>query len=891
MPYPGLRSFRRDESDLFFGREDCINTMVDRLAATRFLAVLGSSGTGKSSVVKTGLLDALDLGIMTQAGSSWRVVDFRPGSTPLANLARGLLESDPARAGSVTEADVDLLRAFLVRGPRAVVEWCDDGHLPQHTNLLLMVDQFEELFRYQDYTGREEAEAFVALLLESARGKRFPIYIVLTMRSEYLGACALIDGLAEAISTGMFLTPRMTREQCRAAIVGPATVCDVKIEDALISRLLNDLAAFAPWDDRNNRDQLDRLVRRADQLPLLQYCLNRMFVRAQANTRDGAATLTLEDYERIGGLSGALNAHANEILRALGDDKQPIAESVFRALTEGSTVSDAVRRPTRLRELVEICGADESAVRAVVDAFRAPGCNFLAPELDPSDPKPLGMATVVDISHESLIRQWQQLSAWLEKEARSVRQWRRLKDLFEDGQPMGSTEVANARTWLQAQKPNATWVRRNGGDFPAIMKFIRSSEQRQRRFAPVVLPLYGLSSLFLCGIALTGVAYRLKLGPTWPWQLNVFFYSTFVAVTCAAGLWRYRDFKRRRAVLAGITIFVLSGVGGGLFASGLLAYRATNDDAIHFWLVFLIAPCTLTALAIFDKAFRNVLVWILLVALFVIGARGQALIKVDPSVNGNAHNYMLLGMFLIWFAAIGYQLRVGSESPAERDQSWPALAPLQLPVLAIALISTFALWDKAALYLRYGTAEPSRAWLADMTFLTLPLAITCGYALWRFAGLAVRQAVMAGAMIFVLEYASGAALTATLLAHAIPLRLAYDWWSATIYAPCVVLVLALFERSFRRVAVWLPLTLLYMGPAALGLWLTARAPDEPPGVTSMLLFLVVYSLWLAAIGYQLQRARPQHAAAGSNPSGDDLGRRPASPHPIVEAVPAKLAAE
>ena len=287
MPYPGLRSFRREESDLFFGREGCINTMVDRLAATRFLAVLGSSGTGKSSVVKTGLLEALDLGIMAQAGSAWRVVDFRPGSTPLANLAGRLLETrEPGPARIVADAEVDLLRAFLVRGPRSVVEWCGDGHLGEHTNLLLLVDQFEELFRYQDYAGREEAEAFAALLLESARNRQFPIYVALTMRSEYLGACALVDGLAEAISAGMFLTPRMTREQCRAAIVGPAKVCGVAIEEALVNRLLNDLAAFAPWDDRGRRDQLDRLIRRADQLPLLQYCLNRMWIR-RAGRRGG----------------------------------------------------------------------------------------------------------------------------------------------------------------------------------------------------------------------------------------------------------------------------------------------------------------------------------------------------------------------------------------------------------------------------------------------------------------------------------------------------------------------------------------------------------------------------------------------------------------------------
>src|SRR5437870_5117932 len=154
-PYPGLRAFRRDETDLFFGREDCINVMVDRLAATRFMAVLGSSGTGKSSLVRTGLLDALELGLMSKAGSRWTIVDFRPGGAPLKNLARRLIEvTDPAGKTDPAATDVALLRAFLARGPRSVIEWCRAGHLPKGTNLLLLVDQFEELFRYQDYAGR-----------------------------------------------------------------------------------------------------------------------------------------------------------------------------------------------------------------------------------------------------------------------------------------------------------------------------------------------------------------------------------------------------------------------------------------------------------------------------------------------------------------------------------------------------------------------------------------------------------------------------------------------------------------------------------------------------------------------------------------------------------------
>ena len=158
LPYPGLRSFTREETDLFFGREGCVDDMVDRLASTRFLAVLGASGSGKSSLVKTGLLDALEIGLLHKAGSRWLIADFRPGDRPIHNLAEGLIRAAlPNPASQPDEEEVKLLRAFLGRGPRSVVEWCEADNLPKGANLLLLVDQFEELFRYGAYAEREEA--------------------------------------------------------------------------------------------------------------------------------------------------------------------------------------------------------------------------------------------------------------------------------------------------------------------------------------------------------------------------------------------------------------------------------------------------------------------------------------------------------------------------------------------------------------------------------------------------------------------------------------------------------------------------------------------------------------------------------------------------------------
>ncbi len=163
LPYPGLRAFTRDESDLFFGREGCVDAMVDRLAVNPKRPVRGPAGSGKSKLVRTGQLDALELGLLSRAGSRWKIADLHPGGQPIRKLAAALLSIKDGPPSD--EADLSLMASFLRRGPRAIMDWAKSGNIAPGNNLLLLVDQFEELFRYADYAQREEAEAFVAMLL------------------------------------------------------------------------------------------------------------------------------------------------------------------------------------------------------------------------------------------------------------------------------------------------------------------------------------------------------------------------------------------------------------------------------------------------------------------------------------------------------------------------------------------------------------------------------------------------------------------------------------------------------------------------------------------------------------------------------------------------------
>jgi|HubBroStandDraft_4_1064222.scaffolds.fasta_scaffold04287_3 tetratricopeptide (TPR) repeat protein len=499
-PYPGLRPFRPSESDLFFGRKNCTQAMVRRLAATRFLAIVGSSGTGKSSLVFTGLMEALELGFMAKAGSHWRIISFRPGGAPLHNLARELIldRQSETKDGdkAVDDVEVELLHVRLKNNRDALRDWWRENYATDGVNLLVFVDQFEELFRYQ--SGRDEAEPFVARLLEcrrSAQTEHDNIYVTITMRSEYLGASSLISGLAQAVTEGMFVTPRMDRKECEEAIKGPAAVCGVEIADDLVKRILNDLSDFAAWDDdtldtatdHGWEDQLSRLARRADQLPLMQHALNRMWA-AQSKDNAGPIKLTLADYDAIGGFGGALDKHANAILSEmqenLGGRGLAATEAVFRAVTTGTTAADAVRRQTEFGKLVEICGNDKAAVQAVIEGFGAEGRNFLTvtSELDPEG-STFDDETIVDISHESLIRQWRNLGEWVRAESQSAETYGHLRlaaKMWNDGK--GSTlsrrNVCNARTWRRREKPNGAWASRYGGNYDLAVKFLRRSQER-----------------------------------------------------------------------------------------------------------------------------------------------------------------------------------------------------------------------------------------------------------------------------------------------------------------------------------------------------------------------------------------------------------------------------
>ena len=358
------------------------------------------------------------------------------------------------------ELRIDLAYAILERGALGLVEIVRQMPIRPDENVLIVVDQFEELFRYAQ-TQENTAAAFVKLLLEATSHPDLRLYVVLTMRSDFLGDCAAFADLPERINRGLYLVPRMTRDQLEAAIVGPVKVARSKISPALVNRLLNDVG-----DD-------------PDQLPVLAHALMLTYDLWAAD-HGPDEPIDERHYRATGGLAQAIDVHAERIYATLTPKQQAIADKLFAAITELGPDNRGIRRPLSLEELCAVCDADEADVRAIVEAYRARTCSFLRPPPE----VPLTPHTIVDISHEALMRGWSRLERLLTEEVESARTYGRLSDAAQmyaigKGGLLTDPSLTLNLNWREEFKPTQAWANRYGGDFPAAMGFLeRSAKER-----------------------------------------------------------------------------------------------------------------------------------------------------------------------------------------------------------------------------------------------------------------------------------------------------------------------------------------------------------------------------------------------------------------------------
>jgi WD40 repeat protein len=469
-PFPGLRPFRPTDASVFFGRDEQMEELLNRLATRHLLAVVGTSGTGKSSLVGAGLIPAIEHGHFGPVSSTWAVAKIlHPRIDPLTGLADALAETFAAKGLKPREIEAGLQVSSATLGDFA------NHHLAPGQYLLVFVDQFEELFRYRKQAGiagRDRSTAFVKLLLAATGNSEVAlpgasepprVYVVLTMRSDYLGRCAQFRGLPEALNDAQYLVPRLSRDQLRETIEGPIALAGASITDELVDRLLNDTG-----------DNLDML-------PLLQHALSRLWEESKAD-REKGKEIGFANYKGVGEIRDALNRDADRAFNQLKDaHKEAIARRVFQRLVKPGAEDEETRRPTRISELSQVCGEPEERVRDVLNVFGKHGFITYSEDSDP----------MVDISHESLIRQWKRLNGWVQEEVKSAGVYRRLAEAAANNYNLyRGVSLGEALHWERTTQPTAAWAQRYSPvAFNDAIDFLHRSEtaRKLRRFITVAL--------------------------------------------------------------------------------------------------------------------------------------------------------------------------------------------------------------------------------------------------------------------------------------------------------------------------------------------------------------------------------------------------------------------
>lgn len=440
-PYVGMETFTEENAGFFFGRGALTQYLVEKLRENRFLAVLGPSGSGKSSVVRAGLVPAVRRGELPGSGN-WPIVTVKPGENPVENLAFGVAKHPAFKEhlGAVSLVkDIMADRMALHLNVRLALPEDDPDY-----RALIVVDQLEEVFTLcSDETLRRNFVNNLLYATEVAGGRTL---VVATLRADFYHRAAVMPSLADYLSEHQVLVTPMVAEELEEAIEGPARKVGMTFEEGLVETLRGDVLG------------------QPGGLPLLEYALLELWEQREGNR------MTLKGYHSIGGVQGAIAARADAEFKKLDDRQQTAARRIMLRLVRPGEGTEDTRRRARMDEIGD---ADDPATRQVVETFT--GARLLITGRDESSG-----AELLDVAHEALIRNWPRLRGWLDESREALRAQRRLSEQASEWQ---TNQQGN--DWLlrgAALEEAGRLVAERGADLnPAERTFVDASQRLKAR--------------------------------------------------------------------------------------------------------------------------------------------------------------------------------------------------------------------------------------------------------------------------------------------------------------------------------------------------------------------------------------------------------------------------
>lgn len=430
-PFKGLRSFEESDAADFFGRDRLLSEVIRRIdGGERLIALVGISGSGKSSVVKAGVLPALRKAAI-EGSDRWLIAEMVPGSRPMLELEAALLRSTFDPPDTLTEQlaapNIGLLRAAL-------------RILPGGSRLLLVIDQFEELFTLVD--DEVERATFLDLLGPALDDPHGRITVLLTLRADFYDRPLSYPSFAERLDDGIVNVPSLTPDELERSAQEPMRQAHVAIEPSLLTALLTDV------------------IGQPGALPLFQYTLTMLYDRRV----DGV--VTLESYRALGGLAGALAQRAEDLWGRLNGPEQLAARQLFLRLVTITGRRDWSRRRVNASELTSL-RQDLVAMQRVIETFGEH--RLLAFDRDHVSGSP-----TVEVAHEALLTEWPRLREWINEAGddvvrhsalvTSLHEWRDSGDsdgYLLTGQRLSDYEAWSERTTLDLTEHEQEFLQRS----------------------------------------------------------------------------------------------------------------------------------------------------------------------------------------------------------------------------------------------------------------------------------------------------------------------------------------------------------------------------------------------------------------------------------------------
>lgn len=460
-PFPGLRPFRPDEKEFFYGRENESRDIAEKIIANRFVAIIGAPGTGKTSLINCGVIPALT-GMPESKKSGWKIISFTPGTDPAGNLA-GAIATTAAEGEDAVNLRISI--ADVLKSNRnSLAVFIKDLVIKGNEKVLIVVDQFEEIFRYRQ-RGRgseptDDIAAFLDILLNAVEQPVPEIYLIISLSSDYISECTKFYRFTQSIiiNRSSVVIPALSEATLKDVVIKPLQRAGVAVESILTETIAGEaVAGGIP-------------------LPVVQHALMRAWNRRQ-NLYEGEKPLTLADYTSGGGLEKALGNHAEELYASLDENVKKACEKLFRIITARSAGNGNIRKPASFSLIKSISGMAAEDLKSVIDIFSFGDSGFIKVSGDLSADD----NAVVDLSYDCIPGFWKRLKKWIDEEAASADIYIRLSELsalWQQGRGglLKPPELYQYLAWRDRQQPSIQWAIRYNPAFERAMVYLRTSE-------------------------------------------------------------------------------------------------------------------------------------------------------------------------------------------------------------------------------------------------------------------------------------------------------------------------------------------------------------------------------------------------------------------------------